>query len=66
MTTTQINLDDQALSDAARVLGTKTKVDTVNAALRAVVMQDRQRRLIERAGADGIYRDLPEGDAAWR
>lgn len=66
VTTTQINLDDQALSDAARILGTKTKVDTVNSALRAVVAQERQRGVIERAGQDGTYRRLPHGDEAWR
>jgi Arc/MetJ family transcription regulator len=66
MTTTQINLDDQTLAEAAKVLGTKTKVDTVNSALRAVVAQHRQRIMLERAARDGTYRDLPDGDDAWR
>jgi len=66
MATTQINLDDAALADAARVLGTRTKVDTVNMALRAVVAQDRQRAMVERAAADGTYRQVPQGDEAWR
>lgn len=66
MTTTQINLDDRALDEAARILGTKTKVDTVNSALRAIVAQERQRSVIERASRDGTYRSLPEGDEAWR
>jgi Arc/MetJ family transcription regulator len=66
MTTTQINLDDQTLAEAARVLGTKTKVDTVNSALRAVVAQHRQRSMLERAARDGTYKGLPEGDDAWR
>ena len=30
MTTTQINLDDEMLTEAAAVLGTRTKVDRVN------------------------------------
>lgn len=66
MTATQINLDDAALTEAARVLGTKSKVDTVNTALRAVVTLDRQRAMLERAANDGTYRDLPSGDEAWR
>lgn len=66
MTTTQIKLDDTILAEAAEVLGTKTKVDTVNSALRAVVRQDRQRQMIERAAKDGTYREAPSGDAAWR
>jgi Arc/MetJ family transcription regulator len=66
MSTTQINLDDAALADAARVLGTRTKVDTVNTALRAVVAQDRQRAMVERAAGDGTYRQVPQGAEAWR
>ena len=66
MTTTQINLDDDALAEAAAVLGTRTKVDTVNTALRAVVAQERQREMIERAAREGTFRHLPRGDEAWR
>ncbi|QGV80061.1 type II toxin-antitoxin system VapB family antitoxin [Streptomyces ficellus] len=42
MARTVIDLDDEALEEAARFLGTKTKKDTVNAALREVI--DRQKR----------------------
>lgn len=66
MTTTQINLDDASLAAAAEVLGTKTKVDTVNSALRAVVRQYRQRQMLERAAQDGTYGAAPSGDDAWR
>ncbi len=66
MTTTQINLDDASLAEAADVLGTTTKVDTVNSALRAVVRQHRQRQMLERAAHDGTYSELPPDDAAWR
>jgi Arc/MetJ family transcription regulator len=48
------------------VLGTKTKVDTVNSALRAVVRQYRQRQMLERAAQDGTYGAAPSGDDAWR
>lgn len=42
MARTVIDLDDEALAEAARHLGTTTKKDTVNAALREI--NDRQRR----------------------
>ena len=66
MTTTLINLDDEALEAAAAVLGTRTKVDTVNTALRAVVRRERQRASIERAFAQGTYSAIPLDDEAWR
>jgi Arc/MetJ family transcription regulator len=42
MTKTLIDLDDEALTEAARLLGTSSKKDTVNAALREII--DRRRR----------------------
>ena len=42
MSRTVIDLDDEALAEAARHLGTSTKRDTVNAALREIA--DRRRR----------------------
>ncbi|KAB8181879.1 type II toxin-antitoxin system VapB family antitoxin [Microbispora catharanthi] len=42
MTKTVIDLDDAALAEAAKLLGTSSKKDTVNAALREIV--DRRRR----------------------
>ena len=42
MTKTLIDLDDEALAEAAKLLGTSSKEDTVNTALREVV--DRHRR----------------------
>jgi Arc/MetJ family transcription regulator len=66
MATTQINLDDEALAEAAAVLGTRTKVETVNSALRAVVRQHQQQAMLERAARDGRYAGLPASDDAWR
>lgn len=65
MTTTQINLDDQALVAAAEILGTCTKVDTVNRALRAVVIRHKQLETISRAHTDGTYDTAPVQDEAW-
>ena len=42
MSRTVIDVDDEALAEAARHLGTTTKKDTVNAALREI--GDRRRR----------------------
>lgn len=42
MARTVIDVDDDALAEAARYLGTTTKRDTVNAALREI--NDRRRR----------------------
>ena len=66
MTATQINLDDEALEAAAAVLGTRTKVDTVNTALRAVVRRERQRAALERAFEQGTFSGVPLDDEAWR
>jgi Arc/MetJ family transcription regulator len=65
MVETRINLDDHMLAEAANVLETKTKAETVNSALRFVVVQDRQRTMLERAARDGTYASLRTSDA-WR
>lgn len=68
MSTTQIELDSTLLAKAAEVLGTRTKKDTVNAALRRVVQDDIRRRHVEELAA-GALPDLlnPEIMAsAWR
>ena len=48
MTKTPIEIDDEALAAAAKVLGTKTKKDTVNAALREVSQRLNRLRALER------------------
>lgn len=55
MTKTPIEIDDEALAAAAQVLGTRTKKDTVNAALREVSERLNRLRALERLGemADG-------------
>ncbi|MDI9832116.1 type II toxin-antitoxin system VapB family antitoxin [Streptomyces sp. KAU_LT] len=44
MSRTVIDLDDDALEAAAKLLGTSTKRDTVNAALREIVIRNRRLR----------------------
>ena len=57
MARTVIDIDDEALAVAAKVLGTKTKVDTVNTALRDIAARqariDATRRLIKAADVFG-------------
>jgi Arc/MetJ family transcription regulator len=61
MTKILIDVDDDALAEAAAVLGTKTKKDTVNAALRETTQQLRRAaalaRLVE-LGQDGTFDEL--------
>ncbi len=60
---TMVDLDDDALSAAARELGTTTKKDTVNAALRAVAeRRERLAALLEDAGALGVGSDIDDPD----
>jgi Arc/MetJ family transcription regulator len=68
MSTTQIELDSTLLAKAAEVLGTRTKKDTVNAALRRVVQDDIRRRHVEEL-ASGALPDLLDPEimaSAWR
>lgn len=73
MTVTQIDVDDQALAEAMRLMGTTTKKETVNTALREYV--DRLKRLraaedLAERGARGEFDEAAEAyaaaKAAWR
>lgn len=46
MSRTVIDLDDQALEAAAKELGTVTKRDTINTALREIVARNRRLRAL--------------------
>ncbi len=47
---TNIEIDDDVLEEARRVLGTATKRDTVDAALREVVARDRRLAILDLRG----------------
>ena len=49
MSRTVIDLDDEALEEAARELGTSTKRDTINTALREVTGRYRRLRALDEA-----------------
>jgi Arc/MetJ family transcription regulator len=68
MSTTQIELDQDLLEQAARILGTSTKKATVNEALRRVVRTEARRRHVDEL-ASGALPDLSDPEimqAAWR
>ncbi|MEZ7157257.1 type II toxin-antitoxin system VapB family antitoxin [Streptomyces althioticus] len=57
MSRTVIDLDDEALEAAAKELGTTTKRDTINTALREVVARNRRLRAL------GELQDLADAGA---
>lgn len=68
MSTTQLELDQELLAQAAAILGTTTKKATVNEALRRVVAAELRRRHLEEL-AGGALPDLADPlvmDSAWR
>jgi Arc/MetJ family transcription regulator len=61
-----IDLDDDLLARAAKELGTTTKKDTVQAALRAALRQSAARRLMDRMAAnDNGLEDEAVVNAMW-
>ncbi|WP_035800044.1 type II toxin-antitoxin system VapB family antitoxin [Kitasatospora mediocidica] len=67
MSITQIDLDDQALADAMRLMGTTTKKETVNAALRDYINRVKRLEAAERLaarGAAGEFEQAAAGRAA--
>jgi Arc/MetJ family transcription regulator len=69
MTKTLIDLDDEALAEAAKVLGTSSKKDTVNAALREIVDRRRRAAAVARmremvAAGEIDFSVLEKGDSA--
>ncbi len=60
MTKTFVEIDDDALADAAEVLGARTTKDTVNAALREVSARRRRRRALDELSAMADRGDFDE------
>ncbi|MFI9118875.1 MULTISPECIES: type II toxin-antitoxin system VapB family antitoxin [Streptomyces] len=51
MSNLYVEVDDEALAEAAEILGTKTKKDTVNAALLEVAQRHKRLRALEQLTA---------------
>lgn len=68
MTKTLVDVDDEQLAAAQRVLQTQTKKDTVNAALREVTALAARRRDLQRLVSGGLpgLEDEEVMRAAWR
>jgi Arc/MetJ family transcription regulator len=68
MTKTLIEIDDEYLAAAQQALGTTTKKDTVNAALREVTALAARRRDLDRLTSRGLPDLEDEGvmRAAWQ
>lgn len=68
MAKTVVDLDDELLSEAAQLLGTTTKKDTVNRALAELVQRRRRQDLVEWLAADPLpdLRDVNVLGQAWR
>jgi Arc/MetJ family transcription regulator len=54
MSMTAVDIDDAVLDRARAILGTKTKKDTINAALREVVRRRAAAELVELLKSDAI------------
>lgn len=68
MSKTLIDLDDELLARTQEILGTATKKDTVNEAMRRVVREGAVREFMEMA-REGAFKDLGDPDVmgrAWR
>lgn len=63
MSVTQIDLDDDALTAAMRLMGTTTKKETVNNALREYVARIERLQAAERLAARGAAGEFDEAAA---
>ena len=64
MSVTQIDLDDEALAEAMRLMGVTTKKETVNAALRDYVDRVKRLEAAEKLAARGAAGEFDQAAAA--
>ncbi|MBA2948675.1 type II toxin-antitoxin system VapB family antitoxin [Streptomyces himalayensis] len=64
MSVTQIDLDEEALAEAMRLMGSTSKQDTVNAALRDYVARVRRLEAAEKLAARGAAGEFDQAAAA--
>ncbi|MET7615624.1 type II toxin-antitoxin system VapB family antitoxin [Streptomyces sp. NPDC005408] len=65
MSVTQIDLDDEALAEAMRLMGVTTKKETVNTALRDYVARIRRLEAAEKLAERGERGEFEEAAAAY-
>lgn len=66
MARTVVDIDDEALAAAATELGTTTKVDTVNAALREIAARKLRNAFLAQASAGAFSHLVGDREDAWR
>lgn len=68
MTRTVINIDDELLDQASEIFGTRTKVATVNAALKEAVDRRKRRELFDWIADGGLpdFGDEELTELAWQ
>ncbi|MEV0784166.1 type II toxin-antitoxin system VapB family antitoxin [Streptomyces sp. NPDC050423] len=64
MSVTQVDLDDEALAEAMRLMGVSTKKDTVNGALRDYVARIKRLEAAEKLAARGERGEFEAAAAA--
>lgn len=64
MSITQIDIDDQALAEAMRLMGTTTKKDTVNTALREYAQRIRRLEAADKLAARAARGEFDQVAAA--
>lgn len=64
MSVTQVDLDDEALAEAMRLMGTSTKKETVNGALRDYVARIKRLEAAEKLAARGEQGEFEAAAAA--
>ncbi|MGI5284765.1 type II toxin-antitoxin system VapB family antitoxin [Nonomuraea polychroma] len=64
LSVTQIDIDDEALKDAMRMMGTTTKKETVNLALREYVARVKRIEALEKLAARAQRGEFDDASAA--
>ena len=64
MSVTQVDLDDEALAEAMRLMGASTKKETVNGALRDYVARVKRLEAAEKLAARGERGEFEDAAAA--
>ncbi|MFF8836646.1 type II toxin-antitoxin system VapB family antitoxin [Streptomyces sp. NPDC015130] len=65
MAVTNVDVDDDVLAEAARLLGTTTKKDTINTALEEVIRRHRRRAAVQRLAERGARGELEPVRRDW-
>ncbi|WP_030685229.1 type II toxin-antitoxin system VapB family antitoxin [Streptomyces globisporus] len=65
MGVTNVDVDDDVLAEAAKLLGTTTKKDTINTALEEAIRRHRRRAVYQRLAERGARGELEPTRRAW-